>query len=100
MTGPVGRFHAAASRELRAAAEWYNNRVPGLGDDFVDQVEAAVKRAISHPDSGTPYLLDSRRMGIQRFPYSTVYLRRGDELVVLAVAHDRRKPAYVVAPVS
>ena len=62
--------------------------------DFVEQVESAVQRITLHPASGTPYLLESRRMGIQRFPYSVVYVQRRNEVVVLAVAHDRRKPAY------
>jgi toxin ParE1/3/4 len=94
VTGPAIRFHVAASRELRAAAEWYDKRVPGLGDDLVDEVVSAVQRAMSHPDSGTAYLLDSRRIGIRRFPYSIVYLRRAHEVVVLALAHDRRRPGY------
>ena len=32
-------FHPAADAELRAAAAFYEARVPGLGDDFLKEVE-------------------------------------------------------------
>lgn len=72
----------------------YNEQVPGLGDDLVNEVEAAVQRAVAHPDSGTPDVVGARRMRVRRFPYSVVYAPRGDQLIVLAVAHDRRRPRY------
>ena len=37
-------FHAAADSELRAAANYYESRVPGLGDEFLTEVEAACSR--------------------------------------------------------
>lgn len=94
MNPRVSRFHAAALQELRSAMRRYNEQVPGLGDELVNEVEAAVQRAIAHPDSGTPDVVDTRRMRVRRYPYSVVYARRGDHLIVLAVAHDRRRPGY------
>jgi hypothetical protein len=39
--------------------------------------------------------LDIRRTRVHRFPYHVAYmLVDGDELSVLAVAHDRRRPGY------
>ena len=36
-------FHRAASAEAEAAVRWYNERVPGLGDDFRAELIAAVE---------------------------------------------------------
>jgi hypothetical protein len=33
---------------------------------------------------------------VRRFPYHVVYIELPDRLQVLAVAHDRRRPAYWV----
>ncbi len=88
------RFHGAARRELRRAVEYYDRRVPGLGDEFVEEVERAVEEIASFPESGSPYLADTRRVVVRRFPYSVVYRVRPEEIVILAVAHQRRRPGY------
>ena len=37
------REHAEALDEYRAAAQWYEARRPGLGDVFMDAVDAAIE---------------------------------------------------------
>ena len=51
------------------------------------------------PSSGTRVeglseALDVRRAPLSRYPYHLAYLVAGDEIHVLAVAHDRRRPTY------
>jgi hypothetical protein len=36
--------HSEANEELVGAARWYEERQPGLGDDFLDEVEHALRR--------------------------------------------------------
>jgi hypothetical protein len=43
---------------------------------------------------GAPQSYGTRRVFPQRFPFSVVYLHRDDEILVLAVAPDGRKPGY------
>jgi hypothetical protein len=47
-------FHPEAEAELRAAARYYEVRQPGLGDDFLREVERATVVAVEHPAAGTP----------------------------------------------
>lgn len=35
-----------------------------------------------------------RREGVSGFPYGVVYVVRAEEIVILAYAHDRRRPGY------
>ena len=35
-----------------------------------------------------------RRFVLPRFPYSVIFAVRADELFVIAVAHDKRRPGY------
>jgi len=42
--------HPEADQELEAAALWYEERQPGLGDDFLDQFEGTLRRIVAEPD--------------------------------------------------
>lgn len=98
MSLPV-RFSAEAASELDAAAAWYDDQRPGLGDAFVDAVEAAIAMLADWPQAGAPVAgipadLDIRRATVARFPYHLAYLVADEHVRVLAVAHDRRRPGY------
>ena len=43
------RLLPPAARELREAARYYEDRVPGLGFDFLQEVRAAIRRILMHP---------------------------------------------------
>lgn len=93
------RFGPEASSELADAARWYEDRRAGLGSLFLDAVEAAVESVASWPASGARVeglaeALDVRRAPVSRYPYHLAYLVAGDEIHVLAVAHDHRRPTY------
>lgn len=77
-------------------AEWvrYTDINPMLGDAFVDAVEQAIFIARQFPEMGSPYRYGTRRVFPKRFPHSVVYVHRDVEIVVLAVAPYKRKPAY------
>ncbi len=88
------RFHGAARRELRKAVDRYDERLPGLGEEFAAAIEHSVGLIASHPGLGTPHMRRTRRVQIRRFPYSLVYAERDEFLIVIAVAHHRRRPDY------
>lgn len=88
-----------ASAELEDAARWYEQRHAGLGLVFVAAVDRAVESIVRWPQAGVPIDglapdLDVRRVPVSRFPYYLAYLVSDDEIHVLAIAHDRRRPAY------
>jgi plasmid stabilization system protein ParE len=88
-----------ASRELEDAARWYEERRSGLGQRFLDAVASTLDRIVLYPTAGTPvpYVaieLAARRAPVKRSPYYVVYLETLEELHILAVAHDRRRPGY------
>ena len=87
-------FHLEADAELAAAADLYESRLVGLGKSFVAEVERTVSLIREHPDAGTPVGLPRRRMRLYRFPYSIVYQRDLESVLILAVAHQRRRPGY------
>lgn len=98
----VVRIEPEAEAELGAGARWYEKQRAGLGGEFIDAADEAVSRIAAFPDVSTPVPgveVPARRVFIKRFPYSVVFIRIADELVVLAFMHARRRPGYWLARV-
>ena len=87
-------YHPLADQELSAAALFYHRQAPGLGSAFLDEVERAEALLVSFPEAGRPPHGEIRRFEVRRFPFDLIYEVRSDELWILAVAHQRRKPGY------
>lgn len=66
-------IHPEAGEELEAAALWYEERQPGLGNDFLDQFERALRRVVAEPERWRLFRRDNRKLSFQRFPYAIVY---------------------------
>ena len=88
------RFIAPARREFLKEVGYYNEQQLGLGADFAAEVEAATARALAFPDTGSPASKRTRRVLVNRFPFSIVYRAEPDGIVVFAVAHQLRRPEY------
>jgi toxin ParE1/3/4 len=88
----LARFVDEAREEFLEQIDWYATRDPALAERFRQAVMAATHLAAAHPDRGSPWKLKTRRVFPKGFPYSVVYRRVGDEVVVLAVAHFSRRP--------
>ena len=88
------RFHPEAEVELTAEAKYYEERSPGLGERFANEVLAAVTLAATLPGIGSPYRYGTRRVFPKSFPFSVVYRELPSELVILALAPFPRKPGY------
>jgi plasmid stabilization system protein ParE len=88
------RFLPAAREELDVAASYLEDRVVGLGKEFLDDVERT--GALLSQFSQIGRRLDSmhREIPLQRFSFNLVYRIRDGEAVVVAVAHKRRRPGY------
>jgi plasmid stabilization system protein ParE len=94
------RFHPLATAEVVEAQLWYEDRVDGLGDRFLASLRMATNRAARWPNTGAPVRVDAagsvleRTVGMRGFPYIVVYRVRDEEVDVLAVHHERRRPMY------
>jgi plasmid stabilization system protein ParE len=88
------RFHPAAAAEVEEAALFYESRMPNLGKSFASEVERTIALVREFPDAGTSLDHNLRRVLVARFPYAIVYRHDQDAVLVLAVAHQRRRPDY------
>jgi toxin ParE1/3/4 len=76
-----------AQAEADKAAAWYEAQQPGLGIEFLLELDAAIERAAETPLAYEPVHLDARRVLTRRFPFAVYFVY---ELEVFAVLHQRR----------
>jgi plasmid stabilization system protein ParE len=88
------RLDAAADDELAAVTAAIDAAREGHGVLFGAEVDAAGKQLVNFPRSGQMLRGGFRRILLDRFPYQLVYRVEGDEIVIYAVAHQKRRPGY------
>lgn len=93
------REHPAAREEYLDAVAWHDDQEPGLGERLADRLDDAVDFIRQWADAAPPYggrrrhpIVRSKR--VDGFPYRVVYFVRDAEVVVVAYAHERRRPGY------
>ena len=88
------RLLEPAQAELDEAIGWYAEQAPGLGDAFLLETLKVLKLVKQFPQAWHPLTPEIRRCRLKRFPYSVVYSMDVEGILVLAVAHQHRKPGY------
>lgn len=88
------RFLEEAQQDLLEQVAFYEDRQRGLGDRFRESVRASLTVAATNPRSGSPWKRRTRRVFTKGFPFSLVYRVEAMEVVVLAVAHFKRRPTF------
>ena len=77
---------------MATAMEYYDRASPGLGLDFLTEVERTVRRILLNPEAWTKVSAHCRRCRTRRFPYGVFYTIEGDAVVISAVVDLRRHP--------
>lgn len=83
----------AAEQELGSYSRYYQSEA-GRGLDFLQAMEAVLRRIEESPAHGPAYLHGTRRVVVFRYPFSVVYLDDPLGPVIVAFAHHSRKPGY------
>jgi len=79
---------------MTEAAHFYETAGPGLGYDFLDDVQHAIDSVRVHPQIGASLTAHFRRVLLRRFPFGIIYVIEQSGILVVAVAHQRRAPDY------
>jgi plasmid stabilization system protein ParE len=87
-------YHPEAIKEVVDAVRYYEGRVPGLGRELRDELDAAIDLLRRLPKSAAPVRGNLRRKPLQRFPYAVIYAVEDSEIRIYAVPHRRQRPDY------
>jgi plasmid stabilization system protein ParE len=88
------RYLTIAQDEIREAAEYYAAVSPELGTAFKRELRQRIRLAATMPMAWPASGGGTRKCLLSRFPYLVIYAPLPDELLVLAVGHQHRKPGY------
>lgn len=93
------QLHPEAQREFAEAANWYEARGVGLGEAFADEVLRALDVIEDSPGAwpqwpGVRHMPPVRRFLLSGFPFALPYGVLKGQVIILAVAHLRRRPGY------
>jgi plasmid stabilization system protein ParE len=91
MTVPI-RFRSEVRIELTEAVDWYEERAPGLGAEFLRTVNAAIASIHRQPRAYPITCENIRRVVLRRFPYSIFYTATDQEILIVACIHGKRDP--------
>jgi toxin ParE1/3/4 len=90
-------LHEEAGDELSASEEFYfEEGGKDLAFDFLQRVKGALRLVATDPErfSRVPKCPEVQKCRVSRFPFSLYYIDRLEDIWVIAVAHDKRRPGY------
>ncbi len=87
-------FLEVAHMELEDAIWFYELEQTGLGRRFKKEVRHAMTRITQYPQAFPIERGDIRKCFVHTFPYTIFYALQGQHIVILAVAHQHRRPGY------
>ena len=88
------RFHPDAEAEMISAAVYYEGLQADFGRRFLASVQDAVNRVSVNPDLYATVELDVRRCLTRTFPFGVLFRVQADVILIMAVMHLHRDPAY------
>ena len=93
------RILEIAAKETIEAAAWYERQRPGLGLEFDHAVNAALDLLENQivpltKMPGNSGARGAKRLILKHFPYDIVVRESPEEIIVVAIAHQSRRPGY------
>lgn len=74
------------------AANWYNDKREGLGEEFLLALEAKIYAIQRNPNQFQVIYKGIRRALTERFPYGIFYICENETICILAIIHSSRNP--------
>lgn len=92
MASAAVRFHPAAAQEGESTYDWYAARSPEAADGFREELQRAIDAVAASPRTWPRFGSRARRYVFPRYPFSLVYILRGDAV------RSSRWPTVVAGP--
>jgi plasmid stabilization system protein ParE len=88
------RIHSQAQQEISEAFDWYFKRNSEVAAAFLTEIGTSLAQIASQPHLYPIYTKNTRRRVLVKFPYSVIFQEKDDIILVVAVAHAKRRPRY------
>jgi plasmid stabilization system protein ParE len=91
---PPVEFLPSARRDFDESFDWYAARSPQAAMGFMDAVDAAVAAILADPMRYENLDGLHHACRVANYPFRIVYRMATDRVIVVAVAHAKRRPSY------
>src|SRR6266567_5315408 len=88
------RVRSEAQLEIEEAFEHYRQESPRIADRFLTEIGVSLRKIRSNPKLYPPYTKNTRRRVLGSFPFSVIYQEKVDIILIVAVAHAKRREGY------
>ena len=80
--------------EIEHSVKHYRKHQIGLENIFFDEIENALNKIRENPERFPKIEENIRKYIIRRYPFNIIYTIKSDKIIIIAVAHQKRKPYY------
>lgn len=88
-------LHPAAEQDIQAAATFYEREgSPLVAARFVAEFKRVATLLLDNPEIGSPRSNGRRGLPMSVFPYTVIYRASAEEIKILVVKHDSKRPAF------
>lgn len=91
---PDLEYHPAARDEVVRAFEWYRQVDEQVAQKFKIELDRAERLVLRSPSAWGPYLHGTKGFRFRGFPFVLAYTHHRERIIVIALAHTRRRPGY------
>lgn len=88
------RLRSEAELEIEEAFEYYLRDNPRVASRFLDEITASFKKVQINPLLYPRYTKNTRRRVLGSFPFSVIYQEKEDVILIVAIAHAKRREGY------
>lgn len=83
-------YKTLAANDIQDAYNWYEEQLEGLGEQFLEEIDAIIPYLILYPKSIGVRYKNFRMVTLSRFPYLIAYHIEKNNIIIHRVSHSHR----------
>ncbi|MCO5052269.1 MAG: type II toxin-antitoxin system RelE/ParE family toxin [Verrucomicrobiae bacterium] len=87
-------FHPEALLEFEEAVQFYKERGHRLSRRFAQEIQTTSAKIVATPERWRVLEQDVHLCRARVFPYAVLYTIEADYILIVAIAHGKRRPGY------
>ena len=87
-------IQSEAVNDTREAFDWYEAQQPGLGYEYLEEVENGYEKLSNQPLHYSFINERFRKLKVARFPYVIIYEIEDNRVIIVSVWHTSIKPKF------
>ncbi|MGP2657516.1 hypothetical protein ACOJTA_10780 [Malaciobacter sp. WC5094] len=91
------KYLKLAKLEFDDSKSYYELQQKGLRKSFENEVRNSINRIKRFPNSYQKIFNEIRRCTLHKFPHNKLYIQQKYYILIIAIAHQHRKPDYWVS---